>query len=117
MSAIFTHGEEQARVAKKTIDAEEKRRGRKIHTEIASAGTFTLAEDYHQKFQLRGENALAAWFKEIYPDGKTFVNSTAAARVNGYLSGYGTAERLEKEIDSLGLPPAAREQLLKYVGR
>ena len=117
MSAIFTHGEEQARVARETRDAEEKKRGKKIHTEIAAAGTFTLAEDYHQKYQLRNETVLAAWFKEVYPDEKTFVNSTAAARVNGYLSGYGNAEQLEKEIDSLGLSQKARLQLTQYVGR
>jgi hypothetical protein len=43
------------------------------------------------------------------------VNSTAAARVNGYLAGYGTRAQLEAELDSLGLSPAAQDKLLKKV--
>jgi peptide-methionine (S)-S-oxide reductase len=49
-TAIFTFGEEQMRLAqasKKKIEAELKR---KVFTEIAAAGTFFPAEDYHQDF-------------------------------------------------------------------
>ncbi|MFH1636164.1 MAG: peptide-methionine (S)-S-oxide reductase, partial [Chloroflexota bacterium] len=36
----------------------------------------------------------------MYPDSDDFVNSTAAARVNGYLGGYGTLADLQAEIDN-----------------
>jgi hypothetical protein len=39
------------------------------------------------------------------------MNSTAAARVNGYLGRFGTAARLEAEIDRLGLSDDARREL------
>jgi hypothetical protein len=44
------------------------------------------------------------------------MNSTAAARVNGYLGGYGTSSSLKADIDRLGLSNAARDELLERVG-
>jgi hypothetical protein len=41
------------------------------------------------------------------------MNSTAAARVNGYLGGHGSEEMIRKEIDQLGLSPEARQRLLR----
>ena len=46
-----------------------------------------------------------------YPDERDFVNSTAAARINGYLDGYGTKEQLAREVDQLGLSQPARKRL------
>ena len=46
---------------------------------------------------------------------KDFVNSTAAARVNAYISGDRTYASLLSEIDSLGLSPKGREKLLNLV--
>jgi peptide-methionine (S)-S-oxide reductase len=58
-----------------------------------------------------------AEFRVMYPDPADFVASTAAARVNGYLGGYGTFARLQAEIDRLGLSPAGQTMLLERVGR
>jgi peptide-methionine (S)-S-oxide reductase len=51
-SAIFVHDEAQRAAAEATRDAEQRARhdGRKIVTEIVSAGPFWRAEDYHQCF-------------------------------------------------------------------
>lgn len=54
-------------------------------------------------------------FAALYPDPVDFVNSTAAARVNGYLGGYGTPTDLQAEIGDWGLSPAAQETLLQMV--
>ncbi|MGI5917059.1 MAG: hypothetical protein ACOX9A_11510 [Anaerolineae bacterium] len=45
------------------------------------------------------------------------MDSTAAARVNGYAGGYGTAEQLEEEIELLGLSPGGQEVLRRLVRR
>jgi peptide-methionine (S)-S-oxide reductase len=74
-----------------------------------------LAEDYHQKYHLRQQRNLMQEFKGIYPQNDDFVNSTAAARVNGYLGGYGSPQELEAVIDQLGLSPAGRQFLLSMV--
>jgi len=43
------------------------------------------------------------------------IASTAAARVNGYLAGSGSRQRLESEIEHLGLSQAGRLALLNAV--
>jgi peptide-methionine (S)-S-oxide reductase len=49
-SVIFTHGEEQARVAKERRDAASSRFRQPIVTTIEPAPTFWPAEDYHQRY-------------------------------------------------------------------
>ena len=54
--------------------------------------------------------------KEIlsrYPNRKAIIDSTAAARLNGYAAGYGDRESLEKEIDRLGLTDEGTAYLMK----
>jgi hypothetical protein len=117
MSAIFYHDEVQRKLALETKALEEKRRGRKIQTEILPYGRFYLAEDYHQKYQLRQHRQLMAEFKAIYPRTIDFVNCTAAARVNGYVGGHGTPEALKETIESLGLSSAGHKRLLEISSR
>jgi len=50
-------------------------------------------------------------FRRFYPDMNDFVASTSAARVNGYLGGYGTLESLNNEIESYGLSPEGIKKL------
>ena len=114
MSIIFYHNEEQKRLALETKEREAGARGT-IYTEIVPASQFYLAEDYHQKYRLRQARDLMREFKAIYPREEDFVNSTAAARVNGYLGGHGTSAVLAAELDDLGLSPAGGERLLDIV--
>jgi peptide-methionine (S)-S-oxide reductase len=107
MSIVFYHDEEQKRLAMETRDCESSRREGVIFTEIVPASQFYLAEDYHQKYRLRQVPEVEQVFRVIYPNDGDFVNSTAAARVNGYLGGYGTFEALERELESLDLSAEA----------
>lgn len=116
-SIIFTHDEEQERLATETKEREEAERGQRITTEIVRYTEFWQAEDYHQKYRLRGVKALWEAFKAMYPDFDDLVNSTAAARVNGYVGGHGTTKQLEEEIDKLGLPSEAQEKLREIAER
>ena len=115
MSIIFYHNDEQKRLAMETRDREAARTDAEIFTEIVPFSEFYLAEDYHQKYRLQQVPELMQDFEDMYPDAGDFVNSTAAARVNGYLGGHGTFEGLQAEIDSLGLSPAGREKLMDIV--
>ena len=113
-SIIFYHNEEQRELAIISKQEEEEKLGKKIYTEIIPYSTFYLAEDYHQKYYLRLIPQLKADFNAIYPDTNGFINSTAAARVNGYVHGYGTVKTLEKELASYGLSTAGSEKLLEF---
>ena len=76
-----------------------------------------MAEDYHHKYLLQHKPRLWAEILEIYRDPADWINSTAAARLNGYIGGYGTMAELDEEIDSLGLSAAGLTELRRHVER
>ncbi|WP_338011614.1 hypothetical protein [Desulforamulus aeronauticus] len=51
----------------------------------------------------------------FYPNTIDFINSTSAARVNGYVRGAGTITSLIKEIESLGLSEKGKHELVETV--
>jgi hypothetical protein len=93
---------------------EEAKRQRKIFTEIRRVGRFYRAEGYHQKYYVRQRPDLMKEFRAIYPADEDFVDSTAAARVNGYLAGQGSLAALQTELNHL-LPPEESRRLLNIV--
>jgi methionine-S-sulfoxide reductase len=84
----------------------------KVVTEVIPYSRFYLAEDYHQKYTLKNNRDLLKEFRQIYSDSE-ITDSTAAARVNGYLTGNGSPEMLREEIDRLGLSEEGKKKLLK----
>lgn len=113
MSIVFCHNEEQRELAIASKQDEENRLGKETFTEIIQYSVFYLAEGYHQKYYLQQVPELMAEFKNIYPNIRNFIDSTAAARANGYVGGYGKPETLQKELMSYGLTPAGNKKLLE----
>jgi len=116
MSIILYHNDEQKRLIMESKAREEERLGREVATEIAPYTVFYRAEDYHQKYRLRQVSALMSDFRQMYPNGSDFVDSTAAARVNGYVAGYGTVEQFQQDVGRLGLSAEGRDKLSSIVG-
>jgi peptide-methionine (S)-S-oxide reductase len=87
----------------------------KIYTEIIPFSGFHLAESYHQKYRLQMDRYLMKEFRAMYPDTDAWVNSTAAARVNGYIGRHGTFSQLQEELGDLGLSPQGEQKLLNIV--
>ncbi len=114
MSAVFYHDEAQRQLAEET-KLEQEAIHPTIYTEIAPAQTFYRAEDYHQKWYLRNKSLLIRDFNAIYPDPADFTDSTAAARVNGVVGRFYTADRLDADIAGFGLSEESNELLRSYV--
>jgi peptide-methionine (S)-S-oxide reductase len=113
MSIVFYHDEVQKRLAMETKARQEVRAGSQVYTEIVPYTEFYLAEDYHQKYRLRQAPEVMEEFSAMYADKSDFVASTAAARVNGYVSGNGDLATLQEELDRYGLSTAGREKLMR----
>ncbi|MEJ2070425.1 MAG: peptide-methionine (S)-S-oxide reductase [Syntrophobacterales bacterium] len=114
-NVVFYHNDEQKQMAEESKARVAAKTGGEVHTAILPATEFTLAEDYHQKYYLRQVPGLWRELSRIYPDLPSLVNSTVAARMNGYVAGYGSVSQLEEELPGLGLSPDAGRQLLSRV--
>ena len=114
MSAIFYHDEEQKKLAVESMERQQAETHGKIYTEIVPAAMFYPAEDYHQKYYLRQRPDLVSEFRVIYPH-ETFVDSTAAARINGFLAGYGSYAALKADLSEL-LSPEEDARMLRVLG-
>ena len=115
MNAVFHHDQDQRQAGLSSKAAIEEETGRTVHTRVLPLQAFYRAEDYHQKYLLNRNNALAKELLRIYPLQKDFTDSTAVARINGYVGGYGLPEQLERELPDLGLSPQSRENLRRLV--
>lgn len=111
-SIVFCHNEDQRRTAEQVRSRFEVLLGRLVLSQLRTFDHFYVAEDYHQKYALRSNALLMAEFASSCPGAVDFRDSTAAARVNGYVYGVGgSMTQLEREIDSYGLTEAGGRQL------
>jgi peptide-methionine (S)-S-oxide reductase len=113
LSIIFFHSEEQRKLAMMTKEREEALKKRTIYTEVVPAGIFYPAEDYHQKYYLRTASSVMKEFNALYSSPTDFINSTAAAKVNGFLGGDGTIRKLKTDLENLKLAPEAIDRIVK----
>lgn len=115
-SAVFYRTEAERAEAEAARSRIEAGLGR-VHTAIEPLGRFHRAEDYHQKYYLRGRPALAAEFAAIYPDPASFTDSTATARANGWVGGCGVTEQTARDIERLGLSAPGLAELRACLSR
>jgi hypothetical protein len=117
MRAVFYQNEQQRELALASKAAVEEEAGSTVRTEIMPLRSFTMAEEYHQKYTLKHNKGLKKEIMRIYPRHQDLVDSTAAARLNGYVGGYGSKDQLSMEIESLGLSDEAEKVLIEMVPR
>ena len=115
MHAVFYHDEDQRSQAEASRAALAVQIGDNVETRVMPLRSFTMAEDYHQKYLLKGHGKLNGELAGIYPSHRDLVDSTAAARLNGYVGGHGNQAQLSREIAGLGLSTRGRKILVELV--
>jgi peptide-methionine (S)-S-oxide reductase len=117
-AAVWTHDATQAATAARTRDALAARLGVPVRTEVLPLGTFTLAEDYHQKYYLRHHEELMAELAAYFDDTPGLIGSTAVARLNGWLAGHATSQaQVERELPLLGLSAEGQARVRASFGQ
>jgi peptide-methionine (S)-S-oxide reductase len=114
MSSIWYGDERQLDVINTTKEALEARLERELTTPVLPLEAYYHAEDYHQKYSLQRHHNLMSGFKGMYPEFRDIVDSTAAARLNGFAAGYGEATLFDEEKIDYGF---ALEDLKAVVRR
>jgi len=88
MNAVFYHDDSQKLLAEKSRAQAAKSRGisvEEVQTNLLPVGTFTYAEEYHQKYYLTRYREIRNILLQSYPDGKSLADSSVATRMNAYL--------------------------------
>lgn len=108
---LHYHNESQRQAAEASLREVASELSSPVLTELRPAGTFYMAEDYHQKYYVRSDRFWSGELDTLYPDPARFRDSTLVARINGCLAGYCTREQLQREIESYGLSASGRKAL------
>lgn len=95
-NVVFTETPAQREQLRAFFDASEWDR-EVITTRLEPLDGFTLAEDYHQKFQLRGTRWITDAFEEAGYDTAAVRESPAAAKLNAHVAGHDVAVRFLDE--------------------
>ena len=112
ISAIYYHSEAQKELAEKTKKEDQVNHGRPIITEIASAGPFYDAENYHQKYQLRCNPSL---LKTLGLGDEALKTSEIAAKLNGYVCGMKNLSEFTEESKDLSLTDKQRNYIIEKI--
>lgn len=103
MEAVFCADEQQEAIARKVG----------VALPIVRGARFYLAEDYHQKYYLRHDRVLMEELGAYTP--RELVDSTVAARLNGYINRHASLDQLREQLPRLGLSARGAAHLEKLV--
>ncbi|MBS3786922.1 peptide-methionine (S)-S-oxide reductase MsrA [Candidatus Bipolaricaulota bacterium] len=113
---LFYHDDYQKNIAERTNRELNEESNQEVQTQVRPIEKFYPAEPYHQKYRLKQSSPFISVLNDIYPDSEDLRDSTAAARLNGFLAGHGTPDQVEELADKLGLTEDARGKLLNRFG-
>ena len=118
-SAAFPRNADQRRILEEAAKDVADSKGKAVKTAIEDFTSFTLAEDYHQKYRLRRIHTALEEFEAMFPTTDAFLGSVAVTKANAYVGGYATSEDLRSDdpakgkLGQLGLSELAQASILK----
>ncbi|MFS0689315.1 peptide-methionine (S)-S-oxide reductase [Sporosarcina sp. 179-K 8C2 HS] len=98
LSLLRCRSEEQFEAAERVKKEMEVKLGEVIETDIAAFTDFTLAEERHQKYYVKRYPKALEQLQMLYPEPGMLLNSTFAARLNGFVKGFRSKDSLLEEI-------------------
>ncbi len=114
-SLILYHDEEQKIKALKSKLEKEKNENCYIYTDIEHMNKFYIAENYHQKYYLQSVRDVSDDIKSSCENFSEFVDSKIAARLNGYIKGYGNSNMLRADLETDLLSDKSKKRLISIV--
>jgi len=112
MAAVWFHDEAQRGIIENVKSIVASKLKGEIQTPVMPVDVFYPAEGYHQKYRLQQYPALMKHFARMYSDASKFVDSTVAARLNGFLYGYGSRGLFDDECAGYGI---STDELLQAI--
>ena len=112
ISLLRCHSEAQSDTIERVKKEMEAELREKIETEIAAYTQFAPAEERHQKYYLKRYPKALAQLEEFFPHPDLLLDSTFAARLNGFVKGFGTREGLRQEIMNWPIDEESRKMLM-----
>ena len=113
ISLLRYHNDEQKLKIEKIKREMEQELGEQIETDIALFDQFKLAEERHQKYYLKRYPKALEQLEDLFPNAELLVNSTFAARLNGFVKGFLTRDTFIYEIKHWPIGTNERDLLLK----
>lgn len=117
ISILFYQNETQYKTAKEIRSEYEQAQGKEIQTEFQTFNHFYTAENHHQKYFLRCFKGATEVIKNLFPDESSFIQSTIAARLNGFVRERGKLPDIKEEITHWGLSEANTKLLLETIDK
>lgn len=112
ISLLRYRGQQQKRTIDRVKKEMEQELGEEIETEIEEFRDFTLAEDRHQKYYLKRYPKALEQLQDLYLEPGQLAGSTFAARLNGFVKGFGTRAALKEEIAGWDINQESRTLLI-----
>lgn len=112
ISLLLYHSERQHRMIQKVREEMEAELGESIETEVKSYDQFTLAEARHQKYYLQRYPRVLEQLADWFPDTNALIDSTVAARLNGFVKGFGNRDAVLEEIATWPISEIYQQELI-----
>lgn len=117
LSLLRCRGDEQLKIAEHVKEEMEVELGERIETEIAPFTDFILAEERHQKYYLKRYPKALDQLQMLYPEPSMLINSTFAARLNGFVKGFRSRDSLMEELSGWEIDAEGRTVLLNLFSK